>query len=79
MGTLLVRTLPIIIKAFAIIGTIALILVSGGIFAHNLDFLHHVLPSWPAMLKEFTIGTAGGLLVLLLIGASKKIIAMAKK
>jgi uncharacterized protein len=79
MGSLLVRTLPIIIKAFTIIGTIALILVSGGIFAHNIDFLHHFFPTWPSMLKEFALGTAGGLLVVLLIGASQKIIAIAKK
>lgn len=79
MGRLLVRTLPLMIKAFAIIGTIALILVSGGIFVHNLDFLHHFLPTWPTLLKEFSFGMIGGLLVVALLTAIKKIRGLLKK
>ena len=73
IGNVLVKSLPIIIRILSVVGTIALILVSGGIFAHNIDFLHHLLPSIPAMLKEFLIGIVAGLLVLGIVTAVKGI------
>jgi predicted DNA repair protein MutK len=78
IGVLLVKTLPIVIKTFAVVGTLALILVSGGIFVHNIEYLHHYLPEWPALLKEATFGVIGGLLILGLITVGKKIMALLK-
>jgi predicted DNA repair protein MutK len=40
LGRLLIKSLPVIIKTLAVVGTIALILVSGGIFIHNIKYLH---------------------------------------
>ena len=37
IGKTLVQALPIVIKSLSIIGTIALILVAGGIFTHNMQ------------------------------------------
>ncbi|EGV44314.1 DUF808 domain-containing protein [Bizionia argentinensis JUB59] len=65
IGTVLVNALPYVIKSLSVIGTIALILVSGGIFAHNIDFFHHVFEAWPSILKEFTIGLIIGILAVL--------------
>ena len=79
IGLLLVRMLPIIIQLFAIVGTIALLLVSGGIFVHNSEYLHHLLPEWPVLIKEFTFGVLGGLLVLTLITITKIILSLFKK
>lgn len=79
LGVLLVKTLPIVIKTFAVVGTIALILVSGGIFVHNIEYLHHFLPQWPAMLKEATFGVIGGLLMVALITISKIVIGLFSK
>lgn len=79
LGRLLVNTLPIVIKIFSVVGTIALLLVSGGIFAHNIDYLHHLLPEWPSIVKEFIFGMLGGLLVLGLVVVFKKIISLFKK
>lgn len=79
LGMFLVRSLPIVIKLFAVAGTVALILVSGGIFVHNIEYLHHFLPEWPVMVKEFTCGVVGGLLILTLVAAGKKIISLFKK
>ena len=62
IGNALVKALPIIIKLLAIVGTIALLLVSGGIFAHNIDYFHHLLPNIPTILKEFLIGSIVGIL-----------------
>ncbi|GGG52863.1 DUF808 domain-containing protein [Bizionia arctica] len=64
-GNFLVQALPKVIKALSVIGTIALLLVAGGIFAHNIDFFHHILESWPSMIREFLIGLAVGFLALL--------------
>lgn len=73
VGHLLVNALPVIIKILGIVGTLALILVSGGIFAHNIAYLHHLLPTWPNMIKEFTFGIAGGLIAVVLFTVGKKI------
>lgn len=79
VGMLLVKSLPVVIRILAVVGTIALLLVSGGIFAHNIEFLHHILPNWPTMLKEFVLGIVGGIIALILITIVKKIISLFKK
>lgn len=79
LGLLLVRTLPVVIKLFSVVGTIALLLVSGGIFAHNIKYLHHILPEWPTLIKEFTFGVLGGLLALVLVAAAKKALSLFRK
>jgi predicted DNA repair protein MutK len=76
LGVFLVKTLPVIIKIFAVVGTIALLLVSGGIFSHNIDYLHHVMPEWPSFIKEFTFGVIGGLFFLGLLAVGKKVLGM---
>ncbi|MGV3460534.1 MAG: DUF808 domain-containing protein [Flavobacterium sp.] len=79
LGEMLVKLLPIIIKALAVIGTIALLLVAGGIFAHNIDYLHHLFPAIPATIKEFLIGFAAGVVAVIFVTAIKKIIGIFKK
>lgn len=64
IGTILVQALPKVIKSLAFIGTLALLMVSGGIFVHNSEFLHHLAPQIPDMLKEFIVGLLVGLIVL---------------
>lgn len=75
VGGLLVRALPIVIKSLSVIGTIALLLVSGGLFVHNLAFVHHLEEAihMPAMLFEFLIGLIVGFLVLLLVSAGMRL------
>jgi len=73
VGNALVKLLPIVIKALAVIGTIALLLVSGGIFVHNIDYFHHMLPNVPATLKEFGFGLVIGILVVIVVTIFKKI------
>jgi uncharacterized protein len=79
LGQFLVKTLPIVIKIFSVVGTLALILVAGGIFVHNIEYLHHLVPEWPTILTEVVSGIVGGLLVLGLIISSKRIIALFKR
>jgi predicted DNA repair protein MutK len=62
-----------------VVGTIALLLVSGGIFAHNINYLHHILSEWPTTIKEFIFGVIGGVLALMLVTIVKKIVSLFKK
>jgi hypothetical protein len=67
LGKLLIRTLPLIIKGLAFVGTIALILVAGGIFVHNIEAVHHALEGLPAIVGEFIAGTVGGILSFIVV------------
>ncbi|GAB3924839.1 DUF808 domain-containing protein [Mucilaginibacter myungsuensis] len=78
LGKLLVDLLPLIIKALAVIGTIALLMVSGGIFVHNIDYFHHFLPSIPAVITEMLIGFAAGLLAFAVFAIGIKIVGLFK-
>jgi hypothetical protein len=71
VGKLLVSALPKIIKSMSVIGTIALLLVSGGIFSHNIEFFHHLVPNWPSIIKDLLLGLVVGAVVLLLVNLVK--------
>lgn len=73
LGTLLVKALPVVIKTLGIVGTIALLLVSGGIFEHNIPAVHHWLPEVQGMLKQAILGILAGLAMVLLVTVFKKI------
>ena len=79
LGTFLVKALPIVIKGLSVVGTIALILVAGGIFVHNVGFLHGLFPAIPAIITEFGIGIVAGLIVVVLVTIVKKIISAFRK
>lgn len=73
LGQLLVSLLPFIIKFLSVVGTIALLLVSGGIFIHNIDYFHHFLPEVPSIITEFILGLIAGILTVAVVTAVKKI------
>lgn len=70
IGRFLVNALPKVIISLSVIGTIALLLVSGGIFVHNIDFMHGLFENLPAILLEFITGLVVGFIVLLIIKGS---------
>ncbi|MBL0913228.1 MAG: DUF808 domain-containing protein [Bacteroidia bacterium] len=78
-GKLLVKALPLVIKFLAVVGTLALILVSGGIFVHNIEALHHVLPELPSFVREIAAGLLAGVIALVLITAVKKLFSPFRK
>lgn len=78
-GQFLVKALPMIIKILSVVGTIALLLVSGGIFVHNIDFFHHLLPTVPSIVKEFGFGLVVGLLTVGVVMIFKKLFSSLKK
>lgn len=84
LGHFLVKALPVVIKALGVIGTIALIMVAGGIFAHRIEFLHHFLPTWSSnevltILKEIILGLTGGLFAVALFTIGKGAVSLVKK
>ncbi len=63
-GNFLVSLMPKIIKTLGYIGTVAMLLVGGGILAHNVEFIHHLmLESIPALLQELFIGLFVGVIL----------------
>lgn len=76
IGNLLVQALPYVIKGLTFIGTLALMLVSGGIFVHNLPWVHHLGESFtiPMILFEFITGLVFGLVVLVVVKVVKMVI-----
>lgn len=79
IGALLIKALPIIIKILAVVGTIALILVSGGIFVHNIEYLHHLFPDLWLIIKEALFGLIAGLLAIAIVTLGKKLFSPFKK
>lgn len=79
IGNLLVKALPIVIKFLAVVGTLALIMVSGGIFVHNIEYLHHLLPQLPSIIKEVAIGLIAGLAAVAIMTVGKKLVSLVKK
>ena len=80
LGSILIKALPLVIKLLAVVGTIALILVSGGIFLHNIEYIHHLIPhSIPSTLAEFVVGIAFGLVAVLLMTGFNKVKGLVKK
>ena len=79
LGNFLVKALPIVIKILGVVGTIALLLVSGGIFDHNIEAIHKLLPSVPPTIKQFALGIIAGLIMVPVFGLLKKGYALVKK
>lgn len=73
LGTALVKTLPFLVKSLAVIGTLAMILVAGGIFVHNLHFLDGLVEWMPGIIWEFIVGLAIGFIAVLFFNLFKMI------
>jgi len=73
-GVALVNALPIVIKLLSVIGTVALLLVSGGIFSHNIEAFHHLLENLPEILRDLSFGLSAGVLTLLVVRLCKLIL-----
>ncbi len=62
-GRVLIATLPKIIRSLSVIGTIAMLLVAGGIFMHHFKWIEESLHILPLLLGEFAAGLIVGLIV----------------
>lgn len=71
-GMFLIELMPKMIKTLAVVGVIAMLLVSGGIFVHNIDLLHRV-SLLNNILSEFFIGLLAGFVIILMLKINKKL------
>ena len=75
-GQLLIRALPKVIRSLAVIGTIAMLLVAGGIFVHNVHAIHDVVAGIPSILGDLLVGTIVGIIAIAPMEIYKKIKAV---
>ncbi len=73
IGTVLVKTLPLIVRALGVLGTLAMILVAGGIFVHNVHFIHDWVHTLPGILGEFLVGLIVGAIAVLVFEGGKAV------
>ncbi|MFT4698198.1 MAG: putative DNA repair protein MutK [Flavobacteriaceae bacterium] len=73
IGQFLVNALPIIIRGLAFIGTIAMLLVAGGIYVHNINYIHKLIHSIPSIIGEFIVGLIVGFVALFIVKSFKRL------
>ena len=67
VGRGMVAALPWVIRALSVIGTLAMLLVAGGIFVHHLPQLHALFHGWPVLLAELVTGLVLGLVAVVVV------------
>jgi len=72
-GSTLEASLPKVIRTLEFIGTMAMLLVGGGMFTHNIDSLHHMLKFLPSLLADLLIGLTVGAILLVLVKILEKL------
>lgn len=77
-GRTLVAALPKVIRLLTIIGTVAMLLVGGGMFVHNIEQVHHWLAWLPSILADLVAGLIVGLILLAIMYLVKKTRGAAK-
>ena len=73
MAKSLVWALPKLIRLLAVVGTLAMLLVGGGMFVHNVPTIHDFFHAMPLVVAELIVGLCIGLLAVLLLAGLKKI------
>lgn len=73
IGSFFVAALPKVIKALTVIGTLAMLLVAGGIFIHNSAFVHHLVEDIPFIFGDLLVGAMIGTIGLLIIMVVNKV------
>ena len=71
VGNSIIFLMPWLMRSLSILGTIAMFMVGGGIFSHNLPFIHHFFEQLnlsPLLfsLSDFIVGALVGLLLCLI-------------
>ncbi|MEA2047003.1 MAG: DUF808 domain-containing protein [Campylobacterota bacterium] len=73
IGSFFVLALPKVIKTLTVIGTIAMLLVAGGIFIHNSEFVHHLVEGIPFIFGDLLVGAIIGAIALPIVMIAKKL------
>ena len=67
IGKAILVIMPKFMRSLSFIGTLAMFLVGGGIFVHNVDFIHHLLADY--QLAYGLLGNVATLVVGVIVGA----------
>ena len=67
IGNAILVIMPKLMRSLSFIGTLAMFLVGGGIFVHNVDFIHHLLADY--QLADGLLGNVATLVVGVIVGA----------
>jgi len=67
IGKALIWTLPKLIQLLAVVGTIAMLLVGGGMYVHNIPVIHDFFHALPSLLSELIMGLIVGFIAYLII------------
>ncbi|MDF1883676.1 DUF808 domain-containing protein [Sulfurimonas sp. SAG-AH-194-C21] len=62
IGEILVSALPKVIRVLTFLGTLAMFLVAGGIFSHNIAYIHHTLAFIPSIIGQLLFGFLLGMI-----------------
>lgn len=73
LGRGLVKTLPLLVRGLGVLGTLAMLLVGGGIYLHKLHFIDEWMHALPTLLAEFLVGLIVGIIAFLLYKLFKSI------
>ncbi len=79
IGKFLVWALPKLIQLLAVIGTIAMLLVGGGMFVHNIHQIHDFFHALPIVVAELIVGLIVGFIAYIIVEAFKKVKAKFSK
>ncbi|MCI5209616.1 MAG: DUF808 domain-containing protein [Candidatus Electrothrix sp. ATG2] len=72
VGDILIASLPKIIRVLEIVGTVAMLLVGGGMYVHNIKVIHDGLHFMPIMLANLFAGLIVGFVILFLLHFAQK-------
>ncbi|SNZ10314.1 hypothetical protein SAMN06265182_1817 [Persephonella hydrogeniphila] len=70
-GYFLIISLPYVIKALSVIGTVAMLAVGGGIFVHNTEFFHSIAERFIPYISDIFIGFFIGVIAVLIVKSLK--------
>ncbi len=73
-GGALIKLLPKLVKTLSVVGTFAMLIVAGGIYMHNLHFLHEKLHFMPSLVAEMLLGFVLGVVALAIILPIQKLL-----
>ena len=73
VGEMLVAALPKVIRLLTVVGTLAMLLVAGGIYVHNIHQIHDALHFMPAVLTELLVGLVVGVTAVIVVKLFAKV------
>lgn len=72
-GKILVAALPKMIRLLGIVGTVAMLIVGGGMYVHNIEAVHHFLEFMPGIIRDMCAGLVIGSILVAAMHVVKKI------